>query len=369
MERIEEQVMELGSSGMERRDFLKSVGKGIALTTAAGAVLSASNKAYARPIDERIKQIASNSYAVNRLFKRRSRRSSTRPMSDAQKARMQELEQFKQKYGEITMLDFPQWTKDTYPGVTKMDLWDPLFGDIDDESQFSNRGFDPSLPSSKRYLDKLADKIVTTGVMAKHISNNAPRSICEEDEEARKEGIRVAKIWLDAAKQIGVQSMRVNTGGPRIAPSADTKEGYSRNREIVPYLKRAIESFKEMADYGEKVGVKVTIENHWGIAAHPMNVRIIVNEVNSPYCETSPDFCNWEHEYMLYHGLEALIPLASSMVHAKRWTRYPDVDIARCTHILNNANYHGYISLEYEAGGDVVEGTIKLMEDVVAALI
>ena len=71
---------------------------------------------------------------------------------------------------------------------------------------------------------------------------------------------------------------------------------------------------------------------------------------------------------MLYHGLEALIPMATSMCHAKRWSRYPDVDIARCVRILNDANYRGYISTEYEAGGDPVAGTLKLMEDVLAAL-
>ena len=38
-----------------------------------------------------------------------------------------------------------------------------------------------------------------------------------------------------------------------------------------------------MADYGGKVGVKVTLENHWGLTANPTNIRIIVDEVNSPY--------------------------------------------------------------------------------------
>jgi sugar phosphate isomerase/epimerase len=205
-------------------------------------------------------------------------------------------------------------------------------------------------------------------VKAVHVSNNAPRNIAEPDEERRKEGIRVAKVWLDGCKQIGVLSMRVNTGGPRILPQAIIKGGYPQNVDIVPYIKNCIESFKEMADYGEKVGVKVTIENHWGLASNPMNIRIILDEVNNRYCEASPDYCNWEHEYMLYHGLEAIIPYATTMVHAKRWSRFPDVDIARCTRILNEANYKGYISLEYEAGGDPVEGTKKLMNDVVAAL-
>ncbi len=322
-----------------------------------------------RSREEKLKQMASNSYAVNRLFKMRSYGS--RPEAP-------ETTALKERYGEITLLDFPQFTRDTYPGVEAMDLWSSLFGDLGDDSMFATRerngrtypgDFDPGTESAKKYLDKLADKIALSGLKAVHISNNAPRNVADMDEEKRKEGIRVAKLWLDASRNIGVQSMRVNTGGPRIIPASEIQGGYPRNTEIEPYLSNAIESFKEMADYGEKVGVKVTIENHWGLAANPINIRIILNEVNSPWCEASPDFCNWEHSYMLYHGLEVLVPKANSMIHAKRWTRFPDVDIARCVQVLNDAGYRGYISTEYEAGGDPVEGTLKLMEDVVVALI
>lgn len=359
-------------SAIGRRSFLKSAGIGMIGVAGIGILSSAKHssgeKLILRTKEERLKQMASNSYAVNRLFKRRTY---------ASRQERPETIELKKKYGEITLLDFPQFTIDTYPGVTAMDLWSSLFGDFTDDSMFTRTErngqtrlgvFDPGSLSSKRYLDLLAGKIATTGIKAVHISNNAPRNIADEDEESRREGIRVAKLWLDASKQIGVQSMRVNTGGPRIIPASVIQGGYPQNLELGPYLKNAIESFKEMADYGEKVGVKVTIENHWGLAANPINIRIIINAVNSPYCEASPDFCNWEHEYMLYNGLEVLIPMAKSMCHAKRWTRFPDVDIARCVQVLNDAEYKGYISTEYEAGGDPVAGTLKLLEDVVAAL-
>lgn len=84
-------------------------------------------------------------------------------------------------------------------------------------------------------------------------------------------------------------------------------------------MKNAIESFKELADYGEETGVRVTIENHWGLAAGLVNILLILNEVNSLYLESSPDSCNREHEYMLYHGLEMLVPGVTSKVHAKWW--------------------------------------------------
>lgn len=352
-----------------RRNFLKSIGLGAGITALSSLSIAGCNTTKEKKIrtrEEKLKQIASNSYAVNRLFKR--------SYQSTHKATIQ----LKKKYGEITMLDFPQFTKDTYTGVTAMDLWSSLFGDVEDDSQFTTRtsngrnrrgDFDPSTPSSKKYLDLLANKMAQIGVQAKHISNNAPRNIADEDADKRKEGIRVAKIWLDACKQIGVESMRVNTGGPRILPLSVIKGGYPQNVDVVPYLQRSIESFKEMAEYGEKVGVKVTIENHWGLAANPMNIIIILNEVNSPFCEASPDFCNWEHEFMLYHGLQELVPYSNSMIHAKRWSRYPNVDIARCVQVLNAGNYKGYISLEYEAGGDPVVGTLELMEDVVNALV
>ena len=351
-----------------RREFFKAAGSGLA---AAGTLLAAATHADASApaaSEDGAEKIASNTYAVRHLFKRMS--SSRSPSEETKK--------LKATYGEITMLEFPRFTRDTYPGVRKMDLWSSLFGDVEDESEFGKRerrgrtargDFDPSRTSSRKWLDKLASNIGKTGVEAVHISNNAPRNIADLEAEKRREGIRVAKIWLDAARQIGVKSMRVNTGGPRVAPCASAERGYPKNDEIVTYLKNAIESFKQMADYGEKVGVKVTIENHWGLSANPINVRIILSEVNSPYCEASPDFCNWEHEYLLYHGLEALMPFAKTMCHAKRWNRYPNVDIARCVQVLKKANYPGYIALEYESGeDDPVQGTLNLMKDVVAAL-
>jgi sugar phosphate isomerase/epimerase len=163
--------------------------------------------------------------------------------------------------------------------------------------------------------------------------------------------------------------MRVNTGGPRIAPPATATTSYPRNDEIVKYLNKAIESFKEMADYGGKVGVIVTIENHWGLSANPMNTRIILDEVNHPFCEASPDFCNWEHEYMLYHGLEALVPYTHHTVHAKYWDRWEKVDVQRCVKIMTAAKYKGIFALEYEHGPwDGVEGALYLFKEVMAAL-
>jgi len=283
--------------------------------------------------------------------------------------------QMKEKYGEITMLDFPQFTKDTFPGVTHMDIFSGLFGDVTDDSMFAGRTFDPMTPSGRKWLDQLANKLVTTGTKVQHISNNAPSNLAGPDEDARKAGVAIAKRWLEGCAVLGVKSMRMNSPqalGPSIRPNAipRSNDGYPRNLDIVPLLNAAIESYKEMADFGGNLGIKVTFENHWGLAADPMNIRIMIDAVNHPYCEASPDFCNWEHEYMLFNGLKALAPYSHTNVHAKYWDRWGDKnDVQRSTRVMLAGGFKGTFALEYEEGPlNGVEGAKYLYKEVLTAL-
>jgi sugar phosphate isomerase/epimerase len=366
-----EKVSETG-----RRDFFKTAGAGLA----AAAALSASAQGTNRPLTEKEKlsRIASCCWPPRQIFKRRGGASDN-----------PEVIAMRRKYGEITMHDFPQWTKDTYPGVYQMDLWSDVFGDPAEDSQYTATTFtrgdqtrtmyrwDPSTPSSKRWLDELANIQVKTGTRCCHISNNAPQNIADPDEELRSEGVRVAKIWMDASAVLGAKTMRINTGvsGTRVMPEASAQQsGYPRNDQIVVYLDQCIKSFRELAEYGEKVGVIISIENHWGLCANPMNIKIVIDEVNHPYCEATPDFCNWEHEYHLFHGLEVLMPYTHHHIHAKYWDRWKTDekdwnDVGRSVRILNAHKFRGTIALEYEQGPwDGIEGSKWLMREVMAAL-
>ncbi|MCX6628883.1 MAG: TIM barrel protein [Candidatus Solibacter sp.] len=354
---------------VDRRGFLKTAGAGVG---AAGLALGTAGAAQASPLTEKEKlaRIASNTWPIRNIFKSRT--------GFGRNPRNEEL---RKKYGEITMLDFPQFTKDTFPGVTHMDLFSGLLGDVTDDSMYASvpltvgaatrvtQEFDPSSDSGKRWLEKMANKMKATGTTCQHISNNAPRDICELDADKRKAGVAVAKKWLDGAAMLGAKSMRVNSGGPRLVPGAMATADYPKADELAKYLANCIESFKEMADYGGKVGVKVTLENHWGLTANPTNIRIIIDEVKSPFCEASPDFCNWEHEYLMYHGLKALAPYAHTVVHAKYWNRWKDNDVRRSVKIMMDAGFEGVFALEYEDGPwDGIEGSKYLYKEVLAAL-
>ena len=356
-------------TGVGRRGFLKVAGSGLGaagLFVAAGDDASGEQGAARRLTEkEKFARLASCTWPLRQLFKSRPG-APVNPRSEEMKA----------KYGAITMMDMPQFTKDTFPGATRMDLFSGLFGDVTDDTMYvasgtggRGREFDPASASGRRWLEALANKMSATGTACQHISNNAPRDLSDMDAERRKAGISVAKKWLDAGKIIGAKSMRVNSGGPRIAPGAVATESYPKADELAAYLSNCIESLKELADYGGKAGVKVTLENHWGLTANPMNIRIILDEVHHPFCEASPDFCNWEHEYMLYNGLKALAPYAHTNVHAKYWNRWKDNDVRRSVRIMMDAGFEGTFALEYEDGPwDGVEGSKYLYKEVLAAL-
>jgi sugar phosphate isomerase/epimerase len=401
---------------LDRRTFVKAAGAGLAaagvtLTRGASVVVSgAAPQGRVLTEKERLLRIASCSYPLRQLFKTRpggrgggsggAGQGRAAGAADAAGAPAGQgrgaggaaaapaagqgrgnggmtSEQMKQKYGEITMLDFPQFTKDTFPGVTHMDIWSSLCGDVTDDSMYGtgtggSGGFDPASPSGQRWAGQLASKLVSTGTRIQHLSNNAPNNMASLDEAARQNGLATARKWLDMCKTLGIVSMRVNTGGPNPAPVATQRsaDGYPRNTEIGAYMDKCVESFKEMADYGGKVGVKVTIENHWGLAADPMRIVAILEAVNHPYCEATPDICNWEYEYMLFSGLKVLAPYSHSNVHAKYWERWGDKqDPQRATRILLAGGFKGTFALEYEAGPwDGVEGSRYLMREVLAGL-
>ena len=232
------------NTDLDRRGFMKAAGSGfggaglliaLAEDTTADQRKPAATKS-PRTEQDKLAQIASNTWPLRSLFKSRAGGRGN-PRGD----------EMKQKYGEITMLDMPRFTKETFPGVTRMDLFSGLFGDVSDDSMYvtgpggRGREFDPSSASGRKWLDTLANTMAKSGTSCQHISNNAPRDLSELEPERRKAGIEVAKKWLEAGKIIGAKSMRVNSGGPRIAPPAVAQPGdYPKAYELAQYLAACI---------------------------------------------------------------------------------------------------------------------------------
>ncbi|HEY8997639.1 MAG TPA: xylose isomerase, partial [Edaphobacter sp.] len=111
------------SNALDRRHFLRGAGGSLAAGALLG-VTGAQQRAEAqeakpesivhgsafRPMteSEKVARIAANSYPIRWIFKNHDNVGSKDTVA-----------KMKAKYGEITLLDFPAFTKKTFPGVTK----------------------------------------------------------------------------------------------------------------------------------------------------------------------------------------------------------------------------------------------------------
>jgi len=182
---------------------------------AAGALLTAGNggRCSAHGKGKKLARIASNTWPLRYLFKSRMGFGSG-PKS----------EEMKRKYGEITLLDFLNSRRTRFPvsriwtcfrGCSAIRPMTPCMYQVPLMTGVATRTsyeFDPSSAAGKRWLEKLAGKISSAGTQCQHISNNAPRDICDLDAGKRRTGIEIAKKvdrWSEnARRQVDAREQR-----------------------------------------------------------------------------------------------------------------------------------------------------------------
>ncbi|HHV62830.1 MAG TPA: sugar phosphate isomerase/epimerase [Firmicutes bacterium] len=204
-----------------------------------------------------------------------------------------------------------------------------------------------------KYLDEIVDGIRMAGAVVVNMPIDTG-NISQLDERKRNHDLGVIKGWMDVAAYIGCASVRVNTGsqGPGIVDLAIT-----------------VDSYRNLAEYGEKIGVMVLLENHGGISSDPENIARLFEEIGHKNFGACPDFGNFAPE-VRYQGLMAMARYAV-MAHAKTYDfdekgQVPQFDFARCIAILKDAGFDGYLSVEFEGKGDQyagVERTIELIKE------
>lgn len=174
--------------------------------------------------------------------------------------------------------------------------------------------------------------------------------------EDRQKHIAHTKHCIDLAAQMGIPSIRLNSGRWKTVKSFDDLmkvkgdepplAGYT-NEDAVRWC---IESIQECLPYAEKAGVLLALENHWGLTTRPETLLQIWKTVNSPWLGINLDTGNFPGE--AYQEIEKLAPYAS-VVQAKtyygggEWYTL-DLDYKRIAGILRKAGYQGWVSLEME---------------------
>ena len=180
------------------------------------------------------------------------------------------------------------------------------------------------------------------------------------DREERQRNIDLTIGQIETCYQLGIPTMRVNTG--RWGTSKNFDE-LMKNRGIEPPLEGyteedgfpwVIESLERCLPTAEKCGVVLGLENHWGLGLTPEGVMRIVNAVDSPWLQVTLDTGNFLENP--YEKLEQLAPQAV-FVQAKtyygggQWYEI-DIDYDRVAAMLRRHNYRGWVSLEFEGMED-----------------
>lgn len=190
------------------------------------------------------------------------------------------------------------------------------------------------------------------------------------DRELRKQNIDRTIGQIEIAYKLGIPTMRVNTGRWGTSGSFDALmaargiekplEGYTDD-DAYPWVIEALEACLPTA---EKCGVVLALENHWGLGLTPEGILRIVDAVDSPWLQITTDTGNFLEEP--YERLEKIAP-KTIFVQAKtyygggQWYSL-DLDYPRIGRILNEHNYRGYISLEFEGMADAREAIPKSLE-------
>ena len=175
--------------------------------------------------------------------------------------------------------------------------------------------------------------------------------------EARDAQIASVKTWIDRAALMGVPHIRVFAGAPPKGTADDVA------------VANCIEALDECAELAAKRGVFLGVENHGGIVAEPEALLHIIRTVKNPWLGINLDTGNF-HTADPYAALASCAPYAVNVqvkveISAKGAPAQP-MDFARLGKILREANYQGFVALEYEAKEDPMTAVPRHLEQLKA---
>ena len=215
-------------------------------------------------------------------------------------------------------------------------------------------------------LKTLKEKSETYNVRNVLIMVDGEGDLGTQDIAKRQEAIENHKKWVDAAKYLGCHSIRVNAKGEGTAEEVATA---------------AVDGLGKLADYAEKQGINVLVENHGGYSSNGQWLADVMKRIGKSNCGTLPDFGNFcltvgygsindencAEAYDIYKGIAELMPYAKA-VSAKSYDfdengNQPTMDYVKILQIVKNAGYTGFIGVEYEGNNlEEEEGTIATLK-------
>ena len=168
--------------------------------------------------------------------------------------------------------------------------------------------------------------------------------------EKRDAEIAKTKQWIEHAAVLSAPVIRIFAGHQQKGQTEDEAH------------KLMVSAIEECCDYAGEFGVYLALENHGGPTATAAGLLKFVRDVNSPWFGVNLDGGNFRGTDA-YGELAEIAPFAvNAQIKAK--VGGAPADFKRLAKIMRDANYRGYIVLEYEEPANVREECPRLLNEI-----
>jgi sugar phosphate isomerase/epimerase len=279
--------------------------------------------------------------------------------------------------GKLANLDWPTYTIDNF-GIDALEWVNQFFSE-----QKGKLGLQPL---GGGHIAKMKERCDSLGMKSLLIMCDGVGQIGDPDKAKRTNAIEGHYAWLDAAKELGCHSIRVNSGSnPKLAPEEQAK--------------LCVDGLRRLCEHAAPMGLNVIVENHGGLSSHGGWLAGVLKDVGLDNCGSLPDFGNFyvlknrgdadqyetqktlykhvegltEDEFGLgydrYQGTKELMPFAKG-VSAKSHSfnaagDEAHTDFGSMMQIIEETGYEGYLGIEYEGNElseiDGIKATIALL--------
>jgi len=176
---------------------------------------------------------------------------------------------------------------------------------------------------------------------------------CLPEGDARQNQLAECREWIDYAAILGAPAIRIFAGK---VPKGETEEAS---------IELCAAGINESLHYAATKGIYLALENHGGITATPDQMLKIISKIeSSPWFGVNFDSGNFQTEDP-YADLAKIAPYAvNAQIKASiaPGGKKQPADLKRIVDILRDADYRGFVALEYEESESPFEAIPKILE-------
>lgn len=243
----------------------------------------------------------------------------------------------------VDHLDFPAVAKDQY-GI--------------DTVEYVNRFF---ASHDAKYLSELLKRSNDAGVSNHLLMVDYEGPLALPSDKERLQSVDNHKKWIEAAKFLRCQTVRVNLHG----------DGASNDKKVA-----SVDSLSRLGEFARPLGINVVVENHGSDSSKGEWLVQVMKSVGQSNVGLLPDFGNFcishpwgstqdgcEEVYDRYTGLQEMLPYAKA-VSAKAYDfdkngEQPLMDYKKLLAIVKASGFNGYIGVEFEGNTQPEDSGIR----------